>query len=188
MAANSSGGQKENARPSIPAGGGRSPHAHDHEALMTATAAPSPTGRPAYADTFRRTPVSIAEARRLVRTALFAWALDDLADDGAVVVSELATNAIRHARSRDIRVTVTRLAPARVRIGVVDKSRKFPVPCKPNDDDTHGRGLAVVEHLALRWGTDPLPWGKRVWAELARDVPGVPGVPGEAAETVETAR
>ncbi|CDR14197.1 regulatory protein [Streptomyces iranensis] len=29
-----------------------------------------------------------------------------------------------------------------------------------------GPGLALVVALAEEWGTDPSPWGKRVWAEL----------------------
>lgn len=135
---------------------------------MPVTAAPSPTGHPAYSDTFRCTPHSASEARSLVRIALYAWALDDLTDTAALITSELATNAIRHTASRTMRVTITRLEPELIRIGVVDKSKKFPVPCKPDDEDTQGRGLAVVELLAHRWGVDPLPWGKRVWAELGR--------------------
>jgi hypothetical protein len=33
-------------------------------------------------------------------------------------------------------------------------------------DREHGRGLLLVAALAEDWGTDPLPSGKRVWAEL----------------------
>ncbi|WP_412126017.1 ATP-binding protein [Streptomyces platensis] len=36
----------------------------------------------------------------------------------------------------------------------------------PGDTDEGGRGLALVAELADCWGADPLPWGKRVWAEL----------------------
>ncbi len=138
---------------------------------MTVTAAPSPTGHPAYSETFRCVPASVCDARRLIRTALFTWALDELADDAALVVSELVTNTVLHAPCRLIRVTVTRLAPGTVRIGVVDRSPKFPVRCESETGGTCGRGLAVVEKLTTRWGTDPLPWGKRVWGQLDRCAP-----------------
>jgi two-component sensor histidine kinase len=92
--------------------------------------------------------------------------LDDLADDGALIVSELVSNTVRYARCRSIRVTVTRPEPARVRIGVVDKSKRLPESREPCTGDESGRGLMFVGALAKDWGTDHLPWGKRVWAEL----------------------
>ncbi|WP_307825150.1 ATP-binding protein [Streptomyces sp. M2CJ-2] len=76
------------------------------------------------------------------------------------------SNAVRHARSHSIRVTVTRPETARVYIGVVDKSRACPEPREPDEEDESGRGLTLVGLLADDWGTDLLPWGKRVWAEL----------------------
>ncbi|MEU2155211.1 ATP-binding protein [Streptomyces sp. NPDC019396] len=101
-----------------------------------------------------------------MRVALAAWRLDDLADDGALIVSELVAIAVQHARGRSLRVTVTRSESARVRIGVVDKSKRFPQLRAPREEDENGHGLALVRTLAGDWGTDPLPWGKRVWAEL----------------------
>ncbi|MFD7666266.1 ATP-binding protein [Streptomyces sp. NPDC059788] len=118
------------------------------------------------AETLPRTPESAATARRLVHNALSAWGLEELAGDGALIVSELVSNAVQHARSRSIRVTITRPEAARVRIGVVDKSKRLPMSRQPDGEDEHGRGLTLVEALSRYWGTDPLPWGKRVWAEL----------------------
>ncbi|GAA2942504.1 MULTISPECIES: hypothetical protein [Streptomyces] len=65
-----------------------------------------------------------------------------------------------------IRVTVTRPEPARVRIGVVDKSKRLPQLRKRARVTRAGRGLMLVGALAKEWGTDHLPWDKRVWAEL----------------------
>ncbi|MFF0221257.1 ATP-binding protein [Streptomyces sp. NPDC004629] len=48
----------------------------------------------------------------------------------------------------------------------MDFSKALPVRKNPDTADESGRGLALVEELAVRWGTDPLPWGKQVWAEL----------------------
>jgi anti-sigma regulatory factor (Ser/Thr protein kinase) len=125
-----------------------------------------PTGCPGYSETLPREPESAGAARRLVCVALAAWGLDDLADDGALIVTELVSNTVRHARCRSIRVTVTRPEPARVRIGVVDKSKGLPELREPCTGDESGRGLVLVGALAKDWGTDHLPWGKRVWAEL----------------------
>ncbi|MEU6083763.1 ATP-binding protein [Streptomyces sp. NPDC047108] len=125
-----------------------------------------PTGCPGYSETLPCEPESAATARRLVRAALLAWGLDGYVEDAVVVVSELVGNAVRHSGSRSLRVTVTRPGAARVRIGVVDKSTMPPRPGMPEDEDESGRGLVLVEDLAAVWGSDPLPWGKRVWAEL----------------------
>ncbi|WP_432097636.1 ATP-binding protein [Streptomyces sp. bgisy100] len=125
-----------------------------------------PHRAPGYSATLPREPGSAAIARRLVHVALAAWRLEELDEAAALIVSELVTNSVRHARSNSIRITVTRPEMMRVRIGVVDKSQQFPVPRESSAEDEGGRGLTLVETLSEGWGTDPLPWGKRVWAEL----------------------
>jgi anti-sigma regulatory factor (Ser/Thr protein kinase) len=89
-----------------------------------------------------------------------------LADDGALIVSELMSNAVRHARRGSLRVVVERPETACLRIGVVDFSKVPPVRRAPDPEDEGGRGLVLVAELAEDWGSEPLPWGKRVWAEL----------------------
>ncbi|MFD7650891.1 ATP-binding protein [Streptomyces albidoflavus] len=139
---------------------------------MTATA--HPTGYPGYSESVPREPESAALARRLVRTSLHAWGLEFLAADGAVIITELVANSVRHARRESIRVTVERPGECRVRLGVVDFSKARPVRGTAGPEDEAGRGLVLVEALAAEWGTELLPWGKRVWAEL-----GGAGTPGE---------
>ncbi|MFF2020274.1 ATP-binding protein [Streptomyces sp. NPDC058171] len=124
------------------------------------------TGHPGYSETLPRQPESAAPARRLVRAACAVWRLDDLAEDGALIVSELVSNAVQHARRESIRITIERPGTGRVRVGVVDFSRVSPVRGEPDPERESGRGLALVAELAENWGTDSLPWGKRVWAEL----------------------
>ncbi|MFF0061154.1 ATP-binding protein [Streptomyces sp. NPDC005279] len=131
-----------------------------------------PTGHPGYSETLPREPGSAATARRLVCVALAAWGLDDLAEDGALIVSELVSNAVQHARRGSIRVIIDRPGAARVCIGVVDFSKAPPARREPDAGDENGRGLALVGTLARDWGTEPLPWGKRVWAELGGEVRG----------------
>jgi anti-sigma regulatory factor (Ser/Thr protein kinase) len=103
-------------------------------------------------------------ARRLVADALRRWGADGaLVDDAQLVVSELATNAIRHARS-GFSIAV-RWTGARVRLAVRDSSRAEPTlrhePGKPS-----GRGLLIISRVASRWGVEPAPDGKTVWVEL----------------------
>ncbi|RPK66544.1 hypothetical protein EES43_06270 [Streptomyces sp. ADI96-02] len=129
-------------------------------------ASPRPTGRPGYSETLPRESASAAAARRLVRVALSAWGLEDLADDGALIVTELVANAVRHAQRGSIRITIDRPEEDRVRVAVVDFSRRYPVRRDSGPEDEGGRGLALVEKPATEWGADPLPWGKRVWADL----------------------
>ncbi|MFJ6666120.1 ATP-binding protein [Streptomyces sp. NPDC091383] len=125
-----------------------------------------PTGHPGYSETLPRQPESAVTARRLVRTACAAWGLPGTAEDGALIVSELVANAVRHARRESIRVMVERIAPDTVRVAVADFSHALPELCTPKDDDEGGRGLALVAELAADWGTHERRWGKVVWAEL----------------------
>ncbi|MGP3981984.1 ATP-binding protein [Streptomyces sp. KR80] len=134
---------------------------------VTTTARPSATGAPAYTATFTCAPISARSARVLTANALGAWRLDDLKDTVDLIASELIANACQHTRSRSIRTTITRIADSTVRVGVVDFSRTLPQPRDAMDADERGRGLAVIASLADRWGADPLPWGKRVWAEVS---------------------
>lgn len=126
---------------------------------------------PAYTETLPRAAASARRARRLVRLALDVWGLPDVQDVAELVVSELLTNAVLHARRNQVRVTVVRLGEKRVRVAVVDLSKELPAPRAADGDEESGRGLGIVEELSGgRWGVDPLPWGKRVWATLGPEV------------------
>lgn len=133
---------------------------------MTVSATARPTGHPGYSETLPCEAESAETARRLVRTALAAWGLEHVAEDGALVVTELVANAVNHTPGHCIRVIVARPVDGYVRIGVVDKSRTVPVLQHPTDTEVHGRGLTLVDALTTSWGTDLKPWGKCVWAEL----------------------
>ncbi|GAA3857567.1 ATP-binding protein [Streptomyces sedi] len=133
---------------------------------MSAIAMTSHLDRPSVSHTLPRAEESAAAARRLARAALTTWGLSELTDDIALIVTELVANAVQHTACHAIRLRVTRLGPRRVQVAVVDKSRCLPTLRVPGDEDGSGRGLRLVEAVTTRWGTDPLPWGKRVWADL----------------------
>lgn len=85
-------------------------------------------------------------------------------DSLRLAVSELATNAVMHARSSfRIRIVST---SAQVRIEVDDESERLPVRHDQRHEHVTGRGMGIVEHLASRWGVTPTERGKSVWFEL----------------------
>jgi anti-sigma regulatory factor (Ser/Thr protein kinase) len=105
-------------------------------------------------------------ARRFVTDTLRPLVGTVLADDAAVVASELATNAVVHARG-GFSVTVSWSAAA-VRISVRDTGA-MPLPAAGSPlAPTAGHGLGLVESLASRWAAEPAESGKTVWAELRR--------------------
>lgn len=134
---------------------------------MIVTATARPIGHPGYSENLPRMAESAAVARRLVRTALTAWVIEDVADNAELVVSELVTNAVEHARGATIRVIVARPSEDTVWIAVVDKDKKRPKARPVGTNELRGRGLFLVAAIAKDWGVVPKPWGKLVWALLA---------------------
>jgi hypothetical protein len=106
-------------------------------------------------------------ARRFVADTLTAWGRADLVDDAAVITTELATNAVIHART-DFTVTISRLPGGAIRVGVRDASPVPPRPRHPRPLANSGRGLGLVEAIAAGWGADLLDDGKVVWAQFGR--------------------
>ena len=84
-------------------------------------------------------------------------------DDAAIVVSELAANAVTHARSA-FRVSIAR-ADATVRMAVEDLSQDQPM-LDVSRAARAGRGLVLIREICSRWGVETGPHGKRVWAEI----------------------
>jgi hypothetical protein len=112
----------------------------------------------------RPVPASAARARAFVDRTLGDWGCDGFADASRLLVSELVTNAVLHART-DLSVVV-RAVRTGVRIEVGDHSPAEPVVRRYEDEAMTGRGLALVDQLASRWGVDRHPDGKVVWFEL----------------------
>ncbi|MDQ1035451.1 anti-sigma regulatory factor (Ser/Thr protein kinase) [Streptomyces sp. V3I8] len=133
-----------------------------------------------FTQLFSCTPRGARLARRLAanRMDLWGYAYDSGASESvALVVAELAANAVRHGRvrGRDFRVRLLmRAGEDTVRVEVADGvTERLPAPREsPGADDEGGRGLLLVTALADRWGTDLCTGGthKVVWAEIR--VPG----------------
>ncbi|MFI8926846.1 ATP-binding protein [Streptomyces sp. NPDC053474] len=129
---------------------------------------------------------AVGSARRFTRETLTSWELDDRFDDIALVVSELVTNALRHALPGDrthteVHCVVGEDSPVRLHMmrwtsrlvcAVRDPSDDGPVARETGDalDDfasESGRGLFLVDSFSDGWGWHPLAGalsGKVVWA------------------------
>jgi anti-sigma regulatory factor (Ser/Thr protein kinase) len=110
-------------------------------------------------------PSSATRARTLAREQLERSCPSDAVDTIALLVTELVTNAILHARTPLLLTVDT--GPDHVRICVEDASNERPALRRYDPDAVTGRGLALVERLASSWGVDTTPAGKVVWCEVA---------------------
>lgn len=134
---------------------------HTSVVASTRYRAPAAQSQMFLADT-----ASIARARAFVARALACVGQSDrVIANAQLVVSELATNSIRHAGGPFL--VVAAVGEGCARVEVHDVSPSAPVVQHALANDTTGRGLAIVATLARRWGMDELGAGKRVWAELS---------------------
>ncbi len=107
-------------------------------------------------------------ARALIDRTLPSWGCDALVEDARLVVTELVTNAIRHAGTT-IEVWLE-LRQGSMHIAVTDHaSGTVGVrSSEPSSDEQEGRGLRIVAAVSDRWGVTQTEHGegKVVWAEL----------------------
>jgi serine phosphatase RsbU (regulator of sigma subunit)/anti-sigma regulatory factor (Ser/Thr protein kinase)/PAS domain-containing protein len=110
-------------------------------------------------------PAAVADVRAAVAGQLRAWGLGaEVAFTTELIVSELITNAIRHA-SGPIRVRL--LLDRSLIVEVSDTSSTAPHLRYAASTDEGGRGLFLVAQFAERWGTRYTTTGKIIWAEVA---------------------
>jgi len=130
---------------------------------------------------FGADPQSVRAARDFTVAILHRWGMAERSPDIAIVVSELLTNALWHARAgpgdirpgRPIRLGLLQPGPC-VLCAVADPSKAAPAPRTPDSLAETGRGLHIVCALSDQWGcTTPGDAGKVVWA-LFRAPPAPP--------------
>lgn len=111
-------------------------------------------------------PASVPAARRAVAAQLRRWGLAAIVDTVSLAVSELVTNAVLHAQG-GLQVTLSRV-PEGARLEVGDGSARAPQQRRPTELSGTGRGLQLVDMLALDWGVELASGtGKVVWAVFA---------------------
>ena len=111
----------------------------------------------------------LATARAWLASQLTAAGLEP--GDALLAMTELATNAIRHAQSRPT-ISVDTTGDT-LRIEVSDAQQTPPV-VQPQPSASGGYGLRLVEAMASAWGWTPMATGKTVWIELAKEAVGTP--------------
>jgi anti-sigma regulatory factor (Ser/Thr protein kinase) len=112
-------------------------------------------------------PASVAVARRWSRALAVQAGAAEVADTMVLLVSELVSNVVLHARTPcQLQVDADH---QRVRVEVVDGSDVLPeAPAHADPWAQSGRGLLLVQGLSAAHGVSPVPGGgKRVWFELA---------------------
>ena len=104
-------------------------------------------------------PKAVAEVRHLLQ-----------GDDLRLCVSELLTNVIQHVgEGTPVTVRVCATVAGRTRVAVTDPDpRAWPVLRQAGEAAESGRGLGLVDAVAVRWGVEQGPYGKTVWCELRR--------------------
>lgn len=106
-------------------------------------------------------------ARRWVADRCAESRLDCVAVGLPLLVSELVTNACIHgADPVTLRLEVSR---SWARIEVEDSVPEWPELLRTEECDPYGRGMLIVDSLSNVWGTESLPTGKVVWAEVFAD-------------------
>jgi anti-sigma regulatory factor (Ser/Thr protein kinase) len=116
-------------------------------------------------------PASVRAARDLVELACHTWQSHNLRQNAALVMSELAANAVEHAGT-DFVITVFQ-RNRDLHLAVRDGDTRYPRlvastrvgPGHPLAEG--GRGLVLVHAIAERWGATPAHGGKVVWATIS---------------------
>ncbi|MFD8688599.1 ATP-binding protein [Streptomyces sp. NPDC059651] len=109
-------------------------------------------------------PKAVPEVRRMLRTWFGAADVGDL----GLCVSELLTNVIDHlGEGTPVTLRISGTRAGRIRVAVSDPAPGVrPVLRSAGADRTSGRGMWLVDALALGWGVEQGPYSKTVWCEL----------------------
>jgi anti-sigma regulatory factor (Ser/Thr protein kinase) len=110
-------------------------------------------------------PESAGDARRFVAETLRDWGLPGLVEPATLLVSELVTNALLHARS-EIDVTLV-VDHDELRVEVHDASRAVPRARRYSPEAATGRGLHMLDCVATDWGVRATASGKAMWFTIS---------------------
>ncbi|NJP50702.1 ATP-binding protein [Streptomyces sp. SBST2-5] len=117
---------------------------------------------------FTAEPKEVAGLRRVMRSHLALWELHEVIDQAQLCVSELVANVITHVGPGTPATLGVSMNGMRLRIEVRDPdTRALPTLLDANMESEGGRGMALIDALAERWGVELGPDRKVTWCELA---------------------
>ncbi|WP_333749187.1 ATP-binding protein [Streptomyces sp. IBSBF 2394] len=126
--------------------------------------------RSPYVVKFTAREEEVSALRREVRARLEGWRLRGLVDDAQLCVSELVANVITHVGAGTPTTLSLLMNGAFLRIEVRDPdSRALPTLVAADVEAEGGRGMALVDAVADRWGVALLADGKVTWCEIAAE-------------------
>ncbi|MEU3216759.1 SpoIIE family protein phosphatase [Streptomyces sp. NPDC006971] len=129
-------------------------------------------------------PEGLSDARTMVRQALNDWDMAELADDAELMTGELLVNVLLHTEGGAVLTLEVLPEPVRrIRLTVQDRSSVWPRRRSPGETATSGRGLLLMDAVAVRWGIEPRGEGKAVWCEIG---PSKPPGPAQATSSART--
>ncbi|MFF0294781.1 SpoIIE family protein phosphatase [Kitasatospora sp. NPDC004614] len=108
-------------------------------------------------------PALLRHAREFTRRTLTGWGLTSLVEPVVLLTGELLTNALVHAGS-PLQLRVFRGALLTVEVSDADSREPRLRPSGPHEEG--GRGMQLINELALRWGSRATRDGKVVWFEM----------------------
>lgn len=116
---------------------------------------------------FRAVPAEVRMLRQATTAQLGRWGMHHAVEEAGLVVTELATNVIKHVGEGASATLVLEWESERLRVEVHDKSHSVPSLSVADCDDECGRGLHLLAAVAADWGTVLTAIGKSVWCEIA---------------------
>ena len=117
---------------------------------------------------FTAEPEEVGALRRVLRLHLGMWGLHDISDEAQLCVSELVANVITHVGNGTPATLMVSMNGTCLRIEVHDPdTRALPTLVDAGSDSESGRGMALVDAVAERWGVLLRPDRKVTWCELA---------------------
>ncbi|MEV5525662.1 ATP-binding protein [Streptomyces prunicolor] len=116
---------------------------------------------------FEAAPAEVGLLRKAAVMQLSRWGAPVAIDEAELLVTELATNVVKHVGEGASATLILEWRGERLRLEVHDKSQVTPSLRSADCDEECGRGLHLLAGLALDWGTILTAVGKAVWCEIS---------------------
>ncbi|MGW5613804.1 ATP-binding protein [Streptomyces sp. NPDC003877] len=115
---------------------------------------------------FEAAPAEVRLLRKAATRQLSRWGASLVSDEVELLVTELATNVVKHVGEGASATLILERSGKRLRLEVHDKSSVVPTVRAAGWGDECGRGLHLIEMMALDWGAVVTAAGKAVWCEI----------------------